>query len=650
MYYISMIPQAPVRSLLLTVIIIVVCAGLYQVSGTDTPISGMLEITTDEDLKEYLKNVTPEYRYGYTNEMYYDIAIPMAEMAPSPASMVAKEAASPTAIATGSSDKGANDFSTTNIQVAGVDEADFVKNDGKYIYIESGETLTIVDAFPPEQGKIVTELPVEGSVSELFLAGDHLVVFSDTNDEHWYIPKGSAVPIPDYSRKTEAVIYDISDRKSPKEVRTISAPGSYENARMIGDYVYFITEETPDYSNPRMPIIYDGTEPVEISSIWCPPYPMNEYQMHTLTSFPVTGSAQPQAESFLLGYSNTLYVSPQNVYIAYEKQLPWYGWGMIEEKSEKAKEPEQESVIHRFAIKDGEIAYKTTGTVPGYLLNQFSLDENRGNLRVATTVSDWSSDENQYSNVYVFDPDLKIIGRLEHLAPEEKIYSVRFMGDLLYLVTFKQTDPLFVIDLSNPYQPGLLGELKIPGYSDYLHPYDETHLIGIGKETMENEWGGIIPTGVKIALFDVSNVNNPQLVESIVIGEKGSDSAVLSDHRAFLLDKERNIMAIPIREVVHIPVQGSKYEGSHTEETWQGTYVFGINPDTGFTEKGRIKQGTGTSGDEWWYGSTVLRSLFMDDVLYTISRDRIVGSNLKDLTQRLMDIRIKHDDRPTYYY
>lgn len=162
--------------------------------------------------------------------------------------------------------------------------------------------------------------------------------------------------------------------------------------------------------------------------------------------------------------------------------------------------------------------------------------------------------------------------------------------------------------------------------------------------------GGIIPTGVKIALFDVSNVNNPQLVESIVIGEKGSGSAVLSDHRAFLLDKERDIMAIPIREVVHIPVQGSKYEGSHTEETWQGTYVFGINPDTGFTEKGRIKQGTGTSGDEWWYGSTVLRSLFMDDVLYTISRDRIVGSNLKDLTQRLMDIGIKHDDRPTYYY
>lgn len=326
------------------------------------------------------------------------------------------------------------------------------------------------------------------------------------------------------------------------------------------------------------------------------------------------------------------------------------GWDLPEEDSIGSSEPDQKSVIHRFAIKNGDITYKATGTVPGYLLNQFSLDENRGNLRVATTVSDWSSSEKQYSNVYVLDPELKTIGRLEHLAPEERIYSARFMGDLLYLVTFKQTDPLFVIDLSNPYQPGILGELKIPGYSDYLHPYDETHLIGIGKDTMENEWGGIIPTGVKIALFDVSDVNNPKLVESIVIGEKGSDSAVLSDHRAFLLDKERNIMAIPIREVIHVPVEGSKYEGSHTEETWQGTYVFGIDPESGFIEKGKIKQGTGSTNDNWWYGSTVLRSIFMDDVLYTISRDRIVGSDIIDLTNRLMDIGIRHDDRPLRYY
>lgn len=645
-----MTPKDHVRYLLIGVLLATIFAGVFLVAGTDTPASGLTKITTHEELQEYLKNVTPPYRNGY-GMIDYDMALPMMEMAQGSAPVMAKEvAAVPVATSSVSSDVSAGDYSTTNVQVTGVDEADFVKNDGKYIYMESGKTLTIVDAFPPQQGNIVTELPVEGSVSELFLAGDRLVVFSDTYDEHWYTPSGSSVPVPDYSRKSKAVIYDISDRKNPKEVREISAPGSYENARMIGDYVYFLTSETPDYYNPRMPIVYDGDEKVEISSIWCPPFPMNEYQMHTLTSFPVSTAGGPEAESFLLGHSNTLYVSPDNVYIAYEKQQPWRGWDYPGEESSKTSEPDQESVIHRFAIKNGDITYKATGTVPGYLLNQFSLDENRGNLRVATTVSDWATSEKQYSNVYVFSPDLKIIGRLEHLAPEEKIYSARFMGDLLYLVTFKQTDPLFVIDLSNPYQPGLLGELKIPGYSDYLHPYDETHLIGVGKDTIENEGGGIIPTGVKIALFDVSNVNSPRLVDSMVIGEKGSDSAVLSDHRAFLLDKERNIMAIPIREVIHVPVEGSKYEGSHTEETWQGTYVFGINPDTGFTGKGKIKQGTGAKDDDWWYGSTVLRSLFMDDVLYTISRDRIVGSDLKDLTRRLMDIGIKHDDTPMWYY
>ena len=624
---------------------------VFQVFAAETSESEMVKITSTEDLEEYLKNVTPQIRYGYSNFADFDAALTTGGVTESAQKVYSESKASaPASITSGAEGAGASDYSTTNVQVEGVDEADFVKNDGKYIYVVSGDTLTIVDAFPAEQGKIITELPVSGSVSELFLSKDRLVVFTDTQEEHWYTPKGTSVPVPDYTMQTHAVIYDISDRAHPKEVRDIAAPGTYENARMIGDYVYFLTSGTPDYNSPRMPVIYDGDVAIESLSVWCPPFPMNEYQMHTLTSLPVTGSGDPQAESFLLGYSNTLYVSPENVYIAYEKQEPWRGWDYLEEKTQEQKEPDQKSVVHRFAIKNGDITYKATGTVPGYLLNQFSLDENRGNLRVATTVSDWSSDEKQYSNVYVLDPDLKTIGRLEHLAPEEKIYSARFIGDLLYLVTFKQTDPLFVIDLSNPYQPGILGELKIPGYSDYLHPYDETHLIGIGKDTEENEWGGIIPTGVKIALFDVSDVNNPKLVESVVIGEKGSDSAVLSDHRAFLLDKERNIMAIPIREVIHVPVEGSKYEGSHTEETWQGTYVFGVDPESGFTEKGRIKQGTGTKDDDWWYGSTVLREIFMDDVLYTISRDRIVGSDLGDLTKRLMDIGIKHDDRPMWYY
>lgn len=642
-----MIPTSPKGYLVILILLVLVSAGILQATGTDTPESAMKEIKTAEELQKYLENTTAQYRYtGYSNGELGDVVFAQ-DVAETPL-LAAAPATGQEKTSSLSSTGGAASYSATNIQVAGVDEADFVKNDGRYIYLESGGTLTIVQAYPPEQGKIVAEIPVKGSVSELFLSGDRLVVFSDSNDESWYTPEGSHVPVPDYHKNCHATIYDISDRGNTKEIRDISAPGRYEDARMIGNYVYFISEDTPDYAHPRMPVIYDGTEAVDSIDVWCPPYPMNEYLLHTITSFPVNGTGRPEAESFLLGYGNTLYVSPENVYVAYEKHKPVVYLYSPENNARTPDENDQESVIHRFAIKDGTITYKATGTVPGYLLNQFSLDEYQGNLRMATTVSNWLSGEKQYSNVYVLDPSMKIIGRLEHLSPDEKIYSARFMQDLLYLVTFKQTDPLFVIDLSNPNQPGLLGELKIPGYSDYLHPYDDTHLIGIGKDTMENEQGGVVPTGVKIALFDVHDLNNPRLVDSRVIGEKGSDSAILSDHRAFLLNKEQNIMAIPIREVTHVPVSGSSHEGSYTEESWQGTYVFGIDPNTGFIEKGRIKQEPGGNDEDSSYGSSVLRSITMDEVLYTISRDRIVGSSIWDLTKRLLDIPVKHEEQIWY--
>lgn len=626
---------------LLCLLLILISAGIFQVSGEEA-YGGLIQVTSEDELQSYLANVSSPMRYGagYAFDMA-ESAMPMVakEMAPVPT------ASAPVTGAAGT------DYSTTNIQVAGVDEADFIKNDGKYIYIRSRDGLSIVDVYPPEQGRIVTEIPVSGKVSELFLSGNRLVVFSSGRSETWYTPEGTNVPVPEYQDRTHAIIYDISDRSAPKRVRDISAPGTYENARMIGDFVYLLSAESPDYYNPRMPVVYDGNQAVTRPLVWCPPSPMNEYRMNTLTAFSVHGSGSPDAESFLLGYDNTLYVSTENIFIAYEKQRSWWGLPLLLEETEsfESDKAEQESVIHRFSIKDGSIDYKATGTVPGYLLNQFSLDEYRGNLRVATTVSDWSLEEKQYSNVYIFDPDLKIIGRLEHLAPEEKIYSARFMQDILYMVTFKQTDPLFVIDLSNPYQPGILGELKIPGYSDYLHPYDETHLIGIGKDTEENEWGGIIPTGVKIALFDVSDLTNPRLIDSIILGEKGSESAILSDHRAFLLDKERDIMVIPIREVRKNPVTGSKYEGSYTEDVWQGAYVFGINPEKGFIEKGTIQQGDEGDKKIWWYGSKVLRSLFIDDVLYTVSRDMIVASDLKDLTRRLMEISVPASESYSWY-
>ncbi|MFH0966152.1 MAG: beta-propeller domain-containing protein, partial [Methanobacteriota archaeon] len=478
--------------------------------------------------------------------------------------------------------------------------------------------------------------------SGLFLNGDNLVVFSSEYGDTWRMVEGSAAPVPISADITHVIVYDVTDRARPMIKTELTLPGTYDNGRMIGDVIYAITRDSISSSDPIMPVIYEGTDVITKPSVWCPPIPMNQYNLYTITSFDLSGTRDVQAASFLMGWDNTLYVSPDNAYMAYKKWSPyWWGWN-LRSLSSLGSDDGEESVVHRFSLENGTITYKASGTIPGYLLNQFSLDESAGYLRVATTNEQYQKDTwVQDNNVYILSSNLEITGRLEHLAPGERIYSARFMGDILYLVTFKQTDPLFVIDLSNPNQPGILGELKIPGYSDYLHPYDSTHLIGIGKDTEENEGGGVIPTGVKIAFFDVSDLNNPKLVDSRVIGEKGSSSEILNDHKAFLLDKEKSIMVLPIKEIFRIPIPGSTFKDSYTTASWQGAYVLGIDPSIGFVDQGKVEQDQVRPNDYYWSGSTVKRSVVMDSVLYTVSDDRIIGSDLENHASRLLLIDLQ---------
>jgi len=378
---------------------------------------------------------------------------------------------------------------------------------------------------------------------------------------------------------------------------------------MIGDIIYVLTRDSPSYQDPHIPIITENGEIVTHPSVWCPPLPLSSYVVYTLSSFSLSGTEPPKATSFVMGWDNTLYVSVENAYVAYQKWMPY--WFTPKSPDENNGD---ETVIHRFSLNTGNVSYEATGTIPGSLLNQFSLDEFAQNLRVATTDSRYEGDEwVTDNNVYVLAPNLTTIGKLEHLAKDERIYSARFIGDLLYLVTFEQMDPLFVIDLSNPNQPGILGELKIPGYSDYLHPYDAHHIIGIGKDTAESEWE----------------------VDSLIIGEKDSTSAVLSDHRAFLLDANRSVMVLPVKEIIRVPVPNSSYDESYTTAAWQGAYVWRIDPDTGFIEKGKVEQ-VPIKPDMYWSESTVKRSVLMDDILYTVSDDRIVGSDIDSPNTRLM--------------
>jgi uncharacterized secreted protein with C-terminal beta-propeller domain len=191
----------------------------------------------------------------------------------------------------------------------------------------------------------------------------------------------------------------------------------------------------------------------------------------------------------------------------------------LDEYDFKKEMENKKTFIHRIAIDNGLIEHKAKGEVYGSLLNQFSLDEDDGFLRVATTLSMWSGKRIQFSNVYVLNEDLKVVGEVKNIAPDERIYSTRFLGDKLYMVTFKQIDPFFVIDLKDPKNPEILGELKIPGFSTYLHPYDENTIIGIGKQTKENEWGGVDESALKISLFDVSDFSNPKEIDTYEIGE-----------------------------------------------------------------------------------------------------------------------------------
>jgi uncharacterized secreted protein with C-terminal beta-propeller domain len=384
--------------------------------------------------------------------------------------------------------------------------------------------------------------------------------------EEFYMPSIAYYTPP----KTYVKVYDVSDRENPRLQRELSADGQYVSSRMIGDYAYVVINE-PVYEEDdgvNLPRIYsDGAEKeIPATDIYYSDVADYYYMYTTIIAINTQDDNQePTYETILLGASSNLYVSMDNIYLTFPV------WGGYVGDS-------QRTAIHRIHIQGSAMNYTASGEVPGMVLNQFSMDEYDGYFRVATTTYNGGTQ----NNVYVLNMSLNITGSLENLAPGETIYSARFMGERCYLVTFKKVDPLFVIDLKNPYDPKVLGYLKVTGYSDYLHPYDENHIIGIGKETTDaGEFAWY--QGVKISLFDVSDVTNPREISKLEIGDRGSDSPVLWDHKAFLFDKSRNLLVMPILEA---KVDVTKYSEAelvwaYGEPVYQGAYVFDISIDNG---------------------------------------------------------------------
>jgi uncharacterized secreted protein with C-terminal beta-propeller domain len=672
---------------------------------------GLIKFTSYDEIKEFLKN-NQNQQYGFDYPVHSGgVSIradggPMREGAP-PVPSVQEPSTEPmhtTPSYGGNGDKVTSsdspDFSGTNVQVKNVDEPDYLKNDGKYIYIVNQNWLTIIDAYPAENATVVLKIALDieqQNLENMFLNGDKLVIFYYGYSQTYGIAQYDYTPYPISTPKTISTVIDVSDRENPKIVTKYEIDGSFVNSRMIEDVVYLVTNSGIDYTNPILPRIMEGSDLI-LPDVYRFPNPEPSYTFNTVTAFDISGKLHT-SETFLMGYSNTIYVSEDNLYITYQKNtyryyepmskdrffdvvvplLPkdvqdkirdvqndisldvYVKWNQIsnllqdtynklpkddkeklftqiqtalEEYDARIQSDVSKTVIHKIALDKGNLKYIANSEVPGYLLNQFSMDESGNRFRIATTSESFSrTGSSPSSNVYVLDENLKSVGSITKIAPDERIYSARFMGDKLYLVTFKQVDPFFVIDLSSD-SPKILGALKIPGFSNYLQPYDEDHIIGIGKGTKENEWGGVQTTGIKISMFDVSDFKNPKETDTIVIGDMSTDSEALYNHKSLLLDKQKNVMSVPIKGEIKAIFNDAKPDLQYTQ--WSGFFVYGFDNDK-FVKKGSISHYSGSN-----YNSIYMpaRSLYIGDTLYTVMDGSIKMNDLSNISNEINHINI----------
>lgn len=664
-------------------IALIVTAGIIHLTGGFGG-SEELQLKTFasyDEVKDYLKEKAA-LSYGYGT-------VGAAAMRADTSATVETAAGVPSAAPAKSTD-----YSATNIQVAGVDEADIVKTDGEYIYALSGQKVYIIKAYPADGMEIVSTIELEGYGQEFFINGDRLVVFGNAYTPYHILygdkVVGDSVKVvsesyPYYSApQTFIKIYDISDRENPELAREIKADGNYFDSRMIGGWAYAVVNApVNDIERPVLPaVISDGLRaevaPSKVHYFDIPDY---SYQFTTFLAIDISkDDSGIESKTFLTGSTQNLYVSNSNIYAISQRRLSeielmddvldiiiselpaevssrirqiqgsdldrtekyraisevmnsYFSEISYEEQERIRKKAEarmieiarkaEQTIIHRIEISDGKIEYKAGGLVPGTVLNQFSMDEFDGKFRIATTVQAGRSQSE--NNVYVLDEGMDIIGRLEGLAPGERIFSARFIGDKAYLVTFRRIDPLFVIDLSSPSSPRVAGELKIPGFSDYLHPYDENHIIGIGRD-IDPETNRDL--GVKIGLFDVSDPASPKEVAKFVAGE-GTYSEALQDHKAFLFNKEKSLLVLPMTKYSFWAEPAIGGEILPAPKPFNGAYVFEITED-GIELRGRVEH-TADGEGPYYYTPQVRRSLYIEDVLYTISESAIKANSLGDL-------------------
>lgn len=643
--------------------------------------------------------------------------------------------------------------STTNVQVEGVDEPDFVKNDGRHIYILDGGELTIVDALPADTVRVLSGdsagevrdsyRPEDASIAfrgrigasddhrydNMFLDGDSLVViygarqWSSVPLEAGDPTRTVAVALP----TTYVLWVDIADRGAPVPAGEYAVDGEYRAARMIDGTVYLVTRAAlREPGLPGLPGLWYSSLEGRAPGLPChgpepaagcgpgplvPPAhyvgPIEGYPALTTVSALPPGGASPSAQTYLLGDGDTAYVSRYAAYLALPRTVPDAAsvlgglrdtgllramvepvgaqWrqdalsaavregmpadGRLEavlsavqsgydelgpEKRARALAaledaawmlhpaavPEDpRTAVHRIWIGGApggppSLSYAAAGEVRGVPLDQFSMDEHGGAFRIATNVESWP--EPPHTAVHVLDAgSMETAASLEGIAPGETMHSARFAGDTLFLVTFRQVDPFFVVDMSGTV-PVILGELKVPGFSSYLQPYGPDMVVGVGTYLSEGLDDPARDGAVKVSLYDVSDYRRPALASEVVIGGHGTWSPAQSNHRALLADEGRGIIALPV--VYNWGQLPPDAEGTRPPagSGWTGFYAFRTGDGEGLGGAHTIRHGAAADG-----APPEGRSLYIADWLYTIYDGVLVVSDLDDPGRRVKSIDLR---------
>ena len=506
--------------------------------------------------------------------------------------MLLEESAEITTMDAGAADTAANqkvtgeaDYSQTNVREAGVDEGDVVKTDGSYLYIlKSSGSVRIVDIRGTKMKEIAEIQPekLNESIEDLYLDGDRLMLVTTGYESSMEEAESDMYTVNRY-QYTALTVYDITEREHPEMTGRITQEGDYRQSRKNGDYVYLLTQYSPSLGDSFedsnvMPLVNE--QKLAISDVYLPDQ-TSQPDYLVASGINIQDPENVISSKAIVSGAADFYMSSDNLFICNNN------WNDGKSSTE----------ILRFACEDGEITAGAMCELPGFLNDTFSLDEYQGYLRVLLT-----EDSNGESNsLYILDADMQVTGAIRDLADGETIRSARFMGTIAYFVTFRQTDPLFCADLSDPDNPQILSELKLTGFSSYLHPYGDHLLLGVGYEA-EEETGS--QTGVKLSMFDISEPSQVEELDKYVI--KGASYLPSDyDYKAILADGEKNLI-------------GFVCDGEYL--------VFSYDEEKGFQNLL-----TYTMSDwEYWDGDASCRGVYAGDEFYIVSQEKVLCYDMSE--------------------